>query len=50
MVNTHAGIRQRCDFVAADEPTTTGSNRAEPGHRFAITGDDEGFPRRSSRT
>src|SRR5271166_6532728 len=43
MVNAHAGCRQRRDFVAGDERAATGPNRAKLGHRFAVTGDDEGF-------
>ena len=43
MVDAHAGCRQRRDFVAGDERAATGPNRAKLGHRFAVTGDDEGF-------
>jgi hypothetical protein len=46
MVNAHPGNRQRRNFVSGDERAATGSNRAKLGHRFAVTGDNEGFARR----
>ena len=46
MVNTHTGRGQRRDFIAGDEGTTTGSDRAKLGHWFTVAGDDESLTRR----
>jgi hypothetical protein len=45
MVDTHSGRHQSREFVAGNECSTTGSNRAKLGQWLTVARDDESFTR-----